>query len=375
MKGCVIMLSSWALKEKDLGGRIFSSRNRLVPPSQWGVSPIWDKCVLAIYEGERIPYGRTIVFDKNHIPIGSSVIERGQLVRVWPIRIVKGNNSGNVVVTLKMKHAYRRGIPEDTVPEFYGRYLNDVLLHYEPTLGIYRAIKCAINGEIYTNEDSGENNSVHYHMQLMETLCNELIYLDTQPIDLPGREEFQIYKDRFYMSKYRYINFNFFLSHMEWVFEYEREEKELEEKKRAPIVAIRSTTYNMTGDHIGTINKYSITNPSQTYLELFDQMTVEGKPISENIVSKSAAQLKYPPMATALDSGTGWVVVYWPRQHYHAFWVFKLSDYAWFVDSHGVLDRTKKDDTHKFYSFRHTEPSYIKLMRMVYNKEVTLKKK
>ena len=366
-----MILPEWARLEQNLGGRVFSRENRLVPPAQWSWSALWDDCLLAKYEIGENPYGEAVVFNKAGTPIGVSLVKEGQLVRLWPTRIARGNNPGNIVISIKMKHAYRRNFRYDDVPELCATYLNDVLLHYDGKDGCYKLVRVGINGEIFDREVLEESNSGYYYMSLMETVANELLYLDTQvPPNMKGREKFQINPKGFYESKYRYRNFQFFLSHMKWILIYEQEEKELEEKKRkTPITSIKTTTYDMTGEHVGTVNRYTFSNPSETYVKLFGKMEVSGKVINENITS-STANPHNPPIATALDSETGWIIVFWPQQYYHAFWVFKSTDYSWFVDSEGVLDRSKADESHPFYRFKHTEPSFKKLMKMVYDKEV-----
>ena len=364
------MLYYWARKEQDLGGRIFTRENRLESQSTWGWSPLWENCLLVKYEFGRIPYGPAMVFDKKlGIPIGMEEVREGQLVRIWPTRLVRGNNTGNVVIRLTIKHAYRRKWPEKDVPRLCAKYVNDVLLHYDVSDGCYKLVRVSTNGEMFERAALEDSNSGNYFMSLLETVGNELIYLDREVQNMPDREQYQINPKKFYSSKYRYKHFEFFLSNLDWPILYDKEEKEISEKKNRPIVEIKTTTYETTGKHAGTINQYTSASPSTEYIKLFGKLEVSGIILSENITSKSNELMKNPPLATALDTETGWVLVYWPGQYYHAFWVFRMDDYDWFVKD-GVLDRTLADDAHPFFRFLHTKPSFKKLMKLVYNKDV-----
>ena len=359
-KGCVIMLPMWAVKERDLGGHIFKRSARLVPPSQWRFSALWDGCLLAIYEGDSFPAPEYHVYDPRGRYIGSSYIKHGQLIRVWPVYL-REDSEHNTVMGLKIKHAYRREIDEVTVPSLYAYYKLEATIKYNNQTSVYDIIS---NVRINTSnqlsmQDEDLTRDSLYLKKFLQTVVNELIYLEQDVPMIPGRKFLQLNKTRFIQSSFRYQNFLFFMGNMSWILEREREEKRLETLANKSSNA--KTVIELEGLPKNSDEKYrkQVVRDSPKYTR--SKYPVLGEPCKDICITTKTSLSE----GCAYEVNSMWFVIDWPDEHAHAFWVCKLSDKDHFLER---VDHDKyrfhlsyADSSHPVWRFYHTPGGYDNL--------------
>lgn len=341
-------LPFWAVREQDLGGHIFSSRSKYVPPAQWRFSALWDGCLLCYYEGDEVPFGPVVVTNKDQTPIGSSVIKKGQLVRIWPSYIANGVNG--ITFGLKMKHAYRRGTDTTKVPTLYAFYKMRCGIEYCKEKGVYELKFLYINDEKFPVCKEDLTMNTNYFVELMETVVNELIYLDQDIPSIPERIALQVEKERFYNSVYRYENFHFFMSHMEYALRLQAEEKEIERQRHIHLGTIPN------GPRTGLTSRVVREQKEPQYPRT--DFPVIGDITKDEITSDTC---KIPGCGFIVNNM--WFIVDWPTEKNHAFWVCYLKDKEHFLVGN-VYHRENADADHPFWKFYHTKESYAKLRKL-----------